>query len=63
MYADEISNSMEIAIEECWKIQMEYNKSRHNPTTIKKEIPDIVKNEEKVENSKTKWQRKTKLPC
>ena len=47
MYADEISNSMKIAIEETKrrrKIQMEYNK-KHNitPTTIKKEIPDIVK--------------------
>ena len=71
MYADEISNSMEIAIEETKrrrKIQMEYNK-KHNitPTTIKKEIPDIVKNEEKVEKPKTKnkndKERKTKLPC
>ena len=64
MYADEISNSMEIAIEETKrrrKIQMEYNKN-HNitPTTIKKEIPDIVKNEEKVEKSKTKMTKKEK---
>ena len=64
MYADEISNSMEIAIEETKrrrKIQMEYNKN-HNitPTTIKKEIPDIVKNEEKVEKTKTKMTKKEK---
>ena len=64
MYADEISNSMEIAIEETKrrrKIQMEYNKN-HNitPTTIKKEIPDIVKNEEKVEKPKTKMTKKEK---
>ena len=64
MYADEISNSMKIAIEETKrrrKIQMEYNKN-HNitPTTIKKEIPDIVKNEEKVEKSKTKMTKKEK---
>ena len=64
MYADEISNSMEIAIEETKrrrKIQMEYNKN-HNitPTTIKKEIPDIVKNEEKVEKQKTKMTKKEK---
>ena len=64
MYADEISNSMKIAIEETKrrrKIQMEYNK-KHNitPTTIKKEIPDIVKNEEKVEKSKTKMTKKEK---
>jgi len=64
MYADEISNSMEIAIEETKrrrKIQMEYNK-KHNitPTTIKKEIPDIVKNEEKVEKTKTKMTKKEK---
>ena len=64
MYADEISNSMEKAIEETKrrrKIQMEYNKN-HNitPTTIKKEIPDIVKNEEKVEKPKTKMTKKEK---
>ncbi len=64
MYAHEISNSMEIAIEETKrrrKIQMEYNK-KHNitPTTIKKEIPDIVKNEEKVEKPKTKMTKKEK---
>ena len=64
MYADEISNSMKIAIEETKrrrKIQMEYNK-KHNitPTTIKKEIPDIVKNEEKVEKPKTKVTKKEK---
>ena len=64
MYADEISNSMEIAIEETKrrrKIQMEYNK-KHNitPTTIKKEIPNIVKNEEKVEKPKTKMTKKEK---
>lgn len=64
MYADEISNSMKIAIEETKrrrKIQMEYNKN-HNitPTTIKKEIPDIVKNEEKVEKPKTKMTKKEK---
>ena len=64
MYADEISNSMEIAIEETKrrrKIQIEYNK-KHNitPTTIKKEIPDIVKNEEKVEKPKTKMTKKEK---
>ena len=64
MYADEISNSMKIAIEETKrrrKIQMEYNK-KHNitPTTIKKEITDIVKNEEKVEKPKTKMTKKEK---
>ena len=69
MYADEISNSMEIAIEETKrrrKIQMEYNK-KHNitPTTIKKEIPEYCKKWRKSWKTKNKndKERKTKLPC
>ncbi|MDA3128697.1 excinuclease ABC subunit UvrB [Aliibacillus thermotolerans] len=46
MYADKITDSMKVAIEETnrrRKIQMEYNE-KHNivPQTIKKEIPDLI---------------------
>ena len=50
MYADEISESMDIAIKETErrrKIQNEYNiKNNIKPETIKKEIPKLITNEE-----------------
>ena len=63
MYADTISESMEIAIEETKRrrnIQEKYNKE-HNitPTTIKKEIRDVISNYEEVEE-KTKKKKLTK---
>jgi excinuclease ABC subunit B len=58
MYADSISDSMQEAIDETKrrrKIQEEYNKI-HNitPTTIKKEIRDVISNEEEVKDTKPK---------
>ena len=63
MYADTISESMETAIEETKRrrnIQEKYNKE-HNiiPTTIKKEIRDVISNYEEVEE-KTKKKKLTK---
>ena len=63
MYADTISDSMETAIEETKRrrnIQEKYNKE-HNitPTTIKKEIRDVISNYEEVEE-KTKKKKLTK---
>lgn len=56
MYADEISNSMDIAIKETQRrrnIQEAYNKE-HNiiPTTIMKEIRDVISNNKKGETKK-----------
>lgn len=55
MYADEVSQSMESAIKETErrrKIQIEYN-VKHNiiPTTIKKEIKEVISNEVKEETN------------
>ena len=54
MYADEISESMALAIKETERrrtIQIAYNK-KHNitPTTIKKEIRDVIKNTDTSKN-------------
>ena len=65
MYADSISEAMQIAIEETArrrKIQEEYNRI-HNiiPKTIEKEIRDVVSNELEVkENKKEKMSKKDK---
>ncbi len=65
MYADNISEAMQIAIEETArrrKIQEEYNRV-HNviPKTIEKEIRDVVSNELEVkENKKVKMSKKEK---
>ena len=63
MYADNISDAMQKAILETERrrqIQMEYN-TKHNiiPTTIKKEIRDIISNKPKSKNS-TKKQKLNK---
>lgn len=55
MYADEVSQSMESAIKETErrrKIQIEYN-VKHNitPTTIKKDIKEVISNEVKEETN------------
>lgn len=62
MYADSISDSMDIAIKETNRrreIQEKYNKE-HNivPTTIKKEIRDVITNNKEIEE--TKPQKMTK---
>jgi len=66
MYADSISESMEIAIKETERrrtIQMNYNKVNNiTPTTIIKEIKDVVSNNIKVEeNIKLNKEDKQKL--
>ncbi len=67
MYADEISESMEVAIKETnrrRKIQQEFNE-KHNiiPKTIVKEISDIVSNEvdEVIDNKKEKMSKQDKV--
>ena len=62
MYADSISDSMNVAIKETNRrreIQEKYNKE-HNivPTTIKKEIRDVITNNKEIEE--TKPQKMTK---
>jgi excinuclease ABC subunit B len=57
MYADKISDSMKIAIKETERrrsIQEEHNKI-HNitPTTIKKDIRDLISNDKEVEGKQT----------
>ena len=58
MYADVISESMEIAIKETNRrrsIQQKYNDENNIiPKTIKKEIRDLISNTEKVENVEPK---------
>ena len=58
MYADTISDSMKEAIEETNRrrsIQEEYNKVHGiTPTTVIKEIRDVISNEETVKEEKTK---------
>lgn len=57
MYADKISDAMNIAIEETKrrrKIQEEYNeKNGIIPTTIKKEIRELITNNKTIEDKKT----------
>lgn len=66
MYADYISDSMNIAIEETKRrrgIQEEYNKEHGIiPTTIKKEIRDVISNYEEITspNKKTKMTKQEK---
>ncbi len=58
MYADKISEAMDIAIKETArrrKIQEEYNSVHHIiPTTIKKEIRDLISNNKELENKTDK---------
>ena len=58
MYADKISEAMDIAIKETArrrKIQEEYNRVHHIiPTTIKKEIRDLISNNKELENKTDK---------
>ena len=67
MYADSISDSMKIAIDETMrrrKIQEEYN-SKHNiiPKTIIKEIRDLITNDDEVatKENKTKMSKKERI--
>lgn len=66
MYADTVSDSMNKAIEETKRrrtIQEEYNK-KHNiiPKTIKKEIRDLISNNEEIEETKSeKMSKKEKM--
>jgi len=65
LYADKISNAMEIAIKETnrrRKIQEDYNiKNNITPTTIIKEIRDLISNNKEVEKDPTKMSRKEKM--
>ena len=65
MYADKISDAMEKAIKETnrrRKIQEEYNiKNNITPTTIIKEIRDLISNNKEVEKDPTKMSRKEKM--
>ena len=66
MYADTISDSMKIAIEETKRrrtIQEEYNKKNNIiPKTIIKEIRELItNNEETKENSQEKMTKKEKM--
>ena len=64
MYADTYSDAMEYAIKETnrrRKIQMKYNEEHHiTPTTIQKEIKDVITNEIKEKTSKKKITKKEK---
>ena len=66
MYADTVSDSMQEAMEETKRrrgIQEEYNKVHEiTPTTIIKEIRDVISNEEEVSEKKTqKMSKKEKM--
>ena len=64
MYADTISEAMDIAIKETKrrrKIQMEYNEEHHiTPKTIEKEIKEVITNEIKEPKKKQKMSKKEK---
>ena len=64
MYADTMSEAMEYAIKETNRrreIQMKYNEERHiTPTTIQKEIKDVITNEIKEKTAKKKITKKEK---
>ena len=64
MYADTISEAMDIAIKETKrrrKIQMEYNEEHHiTPKTIEKEIKEVITNENKEPKKKQKMSKKEK---
>ena len=64
MYADTISDAMEYAIKETNRrreIQMKYNEEHHiTPTTIQKEIKDVITNEIKEKTAKKKITKKEK---
>ena len=64
MYADTMSEAMEHAIKETNRrreIQMKYNEERHiTPTTIQKEIKDVITNEIKEKTAKKKITKKEK---
>ena len=66
MYADTISESMQKAIEETKRrrtIQEEYNKVHHIvPKTIKKEIRELISNNEEIEEKQPeKMSKKEKM--
>ena len=65
MYADKLTDSMAEAIKETTRrreIQEEYNK-KHNiiPTTIKKDIREVISNTDKTKENKQKITRKEML--
>ena len=64
MYADTMSEAMEHAIKETNRrreIQMKYNEEHHiTPTTIQKEIKDVITNEIKEKTAKKKITKKEK---
>ena len=64
MYADTMSEAMEYAIKETNRrreIQMKYNEEHHiTPTTIQKEIKDVITNEIKEKTAKKKITKKEK---
>ena len=64
MYADTMSEAMEYAIKETNRrreIQMKYNEEHHiTPTTIQKEIKDVITNEIKEKTTKKKISKKEK---
>ena len=64
LYADEVTGSMKRAIEETLrrrKIQMKYNEENGiTPTTIKKEVRDVIKISGKKKSNKTKEKDLTK---
>ena len=64
MYADTMSEAMEYAIKETNRrreIQMKYNEEHHiTPTTIQKEIKDVITNEIKEKTTKKKITKKEK---
>ncbi len=65
MYADAISEAMKLAIDETKRrrsVQEAYNKEHHiTPKTIQKEIKEVISNQIKETNKKTKMNKKEML--
>ena len=65
MYADVISEAMKLAIDETKRrrsVQEAYNKEHHiTPKTIQKEIKEVISNQIKETNKKTKMNKKEML--